>query len=774
MSTARTFGAIGDILKGSAAKYVGVFQQVNASLEYRNSLIRLGARYLEQTTEEITAAMSATADYGMDVRMTQQAWGDVSRDISMVNYLTGASVVTLSKLANFTQLLRGNFEEISTTMLGIVSASSLTGDEVADIATTLSDINLIYGRGTALSKEQLTITTGIADRIKQAGGNAKSFVAAVREANTKFTGAAAMGFLPGFADSARGMAAYSQKFNQFGEMVMRMSPVIRGVMADAFGQMFNQSGDELLRNAKALREGVTQELSPQQSLKKQWMEAVGSLGGGINRLATIGKNLIRTFIQPAINRLNAWSMALADDKGNLMGWAKDFQDWIANTWGRLSTWWRTDGQDVKKSVKEFWDDIDGGAVLASVASGIGTVAKAFKAAGDWIGETAAKVAEWNAASPNLVKGIALVGGAVALFAWKFRAASAAVASSGGGFAAGIVAIASALATATPLLITAVPGIAIITAAVLGMAVAFRIAGPSIAQVVRALGEALSRVFDSVLKNAGEMGKLIKSSLEGVATVVTAVGAVVSGFVHELAGGTVSMIHALTDSVERMAGVGGGNLASTAGGLTALSVSLGLFAAAEVVSGVTHMVSWFTGGESLYKRLLDMAKIGPGLQMAGDGLRVLSKAIKSMPAKMGFAFNQESYAAVQRLRDATIILDGGRPELERIVGLFERLQRAVSSMTDVRIGMRVESSAQPVRGTPTAGVISAPSDAIANALEKLAGRAPSNGGSESLAATAAKALALDKERFTSEEARALQAEQASSRRTPFENAIPAFR
>ena len=726
-SMVKSFAWVGNFLKTSSAQYVGVFKQVNTSLEYRNSLIRQGTSYLKLATEEITSAAQATAEYGMDVRTASKEWFDVAESVAQVAYITDANVGTLAKLANYTQLLKGNFNEIASTVLDVVSATSLTGEEATGLANTLSDINYIYGRGDAITRSQLVTLSRMSDRIKQAGGNARELADAIQSANTKFTGAAAMGFLPGFADSQAGLEMFESRFMSFGKMVMGMSPVIRGTMAEAFGPLFNVSGDALLRHAKDVNKNTNAMLGPLKDLKEAWNEAVGSMGDGIGRLFIVGKNLIKSVLLPLIEKFNDWSKTLLDSGPVIEKWKNDLLTWF----NAVGKWWKDEGEGIKALIKGV------GLALLWTVTTLGRLVNMFP-------EGARGVAGFIVAFGGLALLAAKVTGAMNLMSagvvGAFKAVSKGIAFMAKGIASGFTSIMAgvsaglgtfftSMAGVGPLILKAAPALLTVTIGIGVLTAAIKLVGPVIAEIITAVSKCgpLVEGFASILRACGDiavglatsiggtligaLGKLV-SGLRVVGDVVvelatslgntligavTAVGNALSGGITAIFDGFSSVVRSIGESVEKMASI---SMAEAALGLGALALAIVGFAGSVVLAtpGLLLASKWST-------HLSAFALASPQLKLAAESVTLLGKSLKDFPSALSFTFDAASFESVRRLRDATIILDGGRPELERVVSLMERLQVAAEKISEIsRIKLTVST---PQESTERRTVVTAP-------------------------------------------------------------------
>jgi len=726
-SMVKSFAWVGNFLKTSSAQYAGVFKQVNTSLEYRNSLIRQGTSYLTLATEEITSAAQATAEYGMDVRTAGKEWFDVSKSVSQVAYITDANVGTLAKLANYTQLLNGNFNEVASTILDVVSATSLTGEEATGLANTLSEINYIYGRGEAVTNRQLVTLSRMSDRIKQAGGNARELADAIQSANTKFTGAAAMGFLPGFADSQAGLEMFESRFMSFGKMVMGMSPVIRGTMAEAFGPLFNVSGDALLRHATDVNKNTKAMLGPLKDLKDAWNEAVGSMGDGIGRLFTMGKNIIKIVLLPVIEKFNQWSVNLLDNESVIEEWKNNLLNWFS----AIGEWWGKEGPGIITLIKGV-----GSALL-------------------WTVETLADLIQMFPEGTRGAVGFAIAFGGLIMLAAKvtgamnlmsagvsglFKAVSRGIAFLARGIASGFTSIMTGISTGLatfftsmagvgPMIALAAPALLAVTIGIGVMTAAIKLVGPVIAEIIIAVSKCgpLIESFASILRAVGDVVVELATSLGGtligvldklvsglrvvgdvvveLATslgntligAITAVGDALSGGITAIFDGFSNVVRSIGESVEKMGNV---SMAETALGLGALALAIVGFAGSVVLAtpGLLLASKWST-------HMSAFALASPQLKIAAESVTLLGKSLKDFPSALSFTFDTASFESVRRLRDATIILDGGRPELERVVSLMERLQVAAEKISEIgRIRLTVST---PQESTERRPVVTAP-------------------------------------------------------------------
>lgn len=145
---------------------------------------------------------------------------------------------------------------------------------------------------------------------------------------------------------------------------------------------------------------------------------------------------------------------------------------------------------------------------------------------------------------------------------------------------------------------------------------------------------MAEVIGNVLVKALEFaGPIITSIFEGIGTVIKSIGTAI---------GTV--IRSIADSIVKFAGLSAGNLTSVAGGITALSVAVGLFGVGNVVTAIG---SFFGGG--VFDDLKDISNYANPITATATAVDALAtafgrlgsidtKAINDMPwQKMaGFA------------------------------------------------------------------------------------------------------------------------------------------
>jgi len=103
-------------------------------------------------------------------------------------------------------------------------------------------------------------------------------------------------------------------------------------------------------------------------------------------------------------------------------------------------------------------------------------------------------------------------------------------------------------------------------------------------------------------------------------------------------------------------VDGSNLFSVAGGLTALSAAMVAFGAANAVGGVTNLVSGLLsaigGQKSPVEQLIEIGRVGPGVQAAGEGITVLAEGLRQFKD-----IDEDQLKAISKLPNEKIVALG---------------------------------------------------------------------------------------------------------------------
>ena len=579
--------------------------------------------------------MSQTAAYGFDLRMAKEEWFAISTTISKVNYTIGASTAELAKLANVTNLIGGNFSEVSGYLIDIVGKTSLTGEEVTDVAHELSRMNLLYGRGGALAKESLATVTKMSDRLKQAGGNAKELVTAIAGANARFTSAAGLGFLPGFANTNVGLARYNNMLGGFSKMIMSQSAVVRGTLADAFGPLFNLSGDAMLQFGVDATKTLNQTEIEARDVNKVWKEMTQSMGESWTRLWNRIFKSLQGGTKPILDTLNSLTEKISKIFDDGMG--DRLTKLVGSVGGGIIEWVDDFVKNFDTRMTEFKGYLN--AVLHPIDTLWNTLKGCF--------------------SLDTVKNV----GAFATLMWGLSAALRGTALSMGW-------LVTPLASTLTVLTGGTVGLAAFALA----AAAVGVAGWGLAKLFEALGTGISKIV-------GALGGAFKDILEGASTVVDSFGNAWAKVISALKDAAVQLIEQVASSVERLAIVDGYRLGIVGSGLVDLSKGLLAFAGAGIVQALSNVASFLTtGGGGLPGMFEKFAGMGGGLKSAGEGINALAAGIKAMPSKFSFNFDEASFQSARRLRDAVTVIDGGSFALQRVVSLFERLDLVLRSLS----------------------------------------------------------------------------------------------
>jgi hypothetical protein len=133
---------------------------------------------------------------------------------------------------------------------------------------------------------------------------------------------------------------------------------------------------------------------------------------------------------------------------------------------------------------------------------------------------------------------------------------------------------------------------------------------ALAPVVIKIAEVIGTVLVEALKQAGP---IITSIFNGIGTVITSIGTSIS-----------TIITSLATSIQMFAGLSAGNLTAVAGGITALSVAVGLFGAGSFIAGIGK----FFGG-SVFDDLKDISNYASPIQITADAVWSLANAFGSL-------------------------------------------------------------------------------------------------------------------------------------------------
>jgi|GEM_PF-5515721 len=172
----------------------------------------------------------------------------------------------------------------------------------------------------------------------------------------------------------------------------------------------------------------------------------------------------------------------------------------------------------------------------------------------------------------------------------------------------------------------------------------------------------------LIKVADVVQNVFVAAIQQIPSVITAVGDVVMGVIGTISEAIIGTIDAITSSIERLAAIDGMNLMQVGAGLLSVSFGMAAFAAANVASGLSNLVtgflSWAGGQKTPVDQIIalgeqgqNIEKAGIGVEKLGAGLRVFSdikpeniKAIAALPvekiAAMGAAMGQANFVSNQ--------------------------------------------------------------------------------------------------------------------------------
>lgn len=172
----------------------------------------------------------------------------------------------------------------------------------------------------------------------------------------------------------------------------------------------------------------------------------------------------------------------------------------------------------------------------------------------------------------------------------------------------------------------------------------------------------------LIKVADVVQNVFVAAIEQIPNVIRAVGDVVMGVVGAISDAIIGTIDAVTTSIERLAKIDGMNLLQVGAGLFAVSTGMAAFAAANVASGLSNLVtgflSWAGGQKTPVEQILALGSAGPNIEKAGIGIEKLGgglkmfsdikpeniKAIAALPvekiAAMGAAMGQANFVSNQ--------------------------------------------------------------------------------------------------------------------------------
>jgi hypothetical protein len=180
-----------------------------------------------------------------------------------------------------------------------------------------------------------------------------------------------------------------------------------------------------------------------------------------------------------------------------------------------------------------------------------------------------------------------------------------------GIGRGLMVLAEGLVALTP----AIPVIAVLTVAAIGLGKALELAAPAIeafAPVLMKIAEVIGGVFIEAIKS-------IPAVLGAIGGIITVVGDTI-----------VKIMDTVVSSIEKLAAIDPLRLVALGGGLMAVAAGMAAFGGAQALAGVGSLVGKFLsgGGDGPVEQLIKLGESGPGVEKAAAGMDKISVAMKS--------------------------------------------------------------------------------------------------------------------------------------------------
>lgn len=157
------------------------------------------------------------------------------------------------------------------------------------------------------------------------------------------------------------------------------------------------------------------------------------------------------------------------------------------------------------------------------------------------------------------------------------------------------------------------GLGVITLAFIGLGYALELAAPAFKEIAPVLIKVADVVGNVLMKALEQAGPIITSIFNGIGTVISSIGTSIA-----------TVITSIATSIAMFAGLSAGNLLAVAGGITALSVAVGLFGVGSVLGAVGS----FFGG-SVFDDLKDISSYANPIQITADAVQSLANAFASL-------------------------------------------------------------------------------------------------------------------------------------------------
>ena len=148
----------------------------------------------------------------------------------------------------------------------------------------------------------------------------------------------------------------------------------------------------------------------------------------------------------------------------------------------------------------------------------------------------------------------------------------------------------------------------------------------IKSIFASVSETISGITTFATHLVDNIRDIFTSGINGVKSIVAIIGYEIRGTVEEIGAAIIGVINSVADTIERIAAVGGAKLRDAAGGITAVAVALGGFAAGGLAAGA---VSFFTGDNNPLKQLMKIAENSANFSTIPPALNAIKQSISDI-------------------------------------------------------------------------------------------------------------------------------------------------
>jgi len=145
-------------------------------------------------------------------------------------------------------------------------------------------------------------------------------------------------------------------------------------------------------------------------------------------------------------------------------------------------------------------------------------------------------------------------------------------------------------------------------------------------------------------------------IKQIPEMIVSIGGVITDLIKTISDSVINFIDKITESIERLAVLDGGNMMQVGLGLASIGTGLTVFAAGSAVNGLKELVGGLlnklTGGKSTVEQLQELAALGPDLEKAGVGMEKLARGLGGFGNIDSEQVNEQVVAAKAKVTNIT--------------------------------------------------------------------------------------------------------------------------